>query len=131
MDSPRILLADDHPRVADLIGEYVAEAFQLLGIVRDGAELLETACALQPDIVVTDISMPGTDGFTAMRQIRKRLPHVRVILLTTYGDAALVRHALDSGAAGFVLKDCAPTELVPAIRTVVDGGTYVSSAIVL
>jgi DNA-binding NarL/FixJ family response regulator len=73
--------------------------------------------------------MPGTDGFSAMNQIRRHLPHMRVILLTNYGDAALVRHALDAGASGFVLKVYAPTELVDAIRTVVDGGTYVSGAI--
>ena len=64
-----------------------------------------------------------------MKQMRKHLPHVRVILLTDYGDVDVVRHALDAGASGFVLKVDAPTEFVKAIRTVVDGGTYVSSAI--
>jgi two-component system, NarL family, vancomycin resistance associated response regulator VraR len=67
--------------------------------------------------------MPGTDGLTAMKQILKHLPHVTVILLTNYGDAEVVRHALDAGASGFVLEVNAPTELVEAIRTVVDGGT--------
>jgi DNA-binding NarL/FixJ family response regulator len=129
MDSPRVLLADDHPRVADAIGEYVAEAFQLVGTVQDGGALLEAATTLKPDVIVADISMPGTDGLTAMKQIQKQLPHMRVILLTNYGDAELVRHALDAGASGFVLKVYAPTELVPAIRAVADGGTYVSSAI--
>ena len=75
--------------------------------------------------------MPGTDGLTAMKQILKHLPQVRVILLTNYGDADVVRHALDAGASGFVLKVYAPTELVCAIRTVVGGGTYVSSAIAM
>ena len=127
--SSRVLLADDHPGFAAAIGEYVAEAFQLVGTVRDGGALLEAAKTLKPDVIVADISMPGTDGLTAMKQILKHLPHVRVILLTNYGDAELVRHALDAGASGFVLKFNAPTELVEAIRTVVDGGTYVSSAI--
>ena len=130
-DSPRVLLAEDHPGVAAAIGEYVAEAFQLVGTVRDGGALLEAANTLKPDVIVADISMPGTDGLTAMKQIRKRLPQVRVILLTNYGDAELVRHALDAGASGFILKVYAPTELVRAIRTVADGGTYVSSAIAI
>ena len=80
-------------------------------------------------VIVADISMPGTDGLTAMKQILKHLPDVRVILLTNHGDADVVRHALDAGACGFVLKFNALTELVQAIRTVADGGTYVLSAI--
>ena len=131
MQSPRVLIADDHPILAAAIGEYVAEAFQLVGTVRDGAALIEAAKTLKPDVIVADISMPGTDGLTAMKQILKHLPRVRVILLTNYGDAAVVRHALEAGASGFVLKVNTPTELVEAIRTVVDGGTYVSSAIAM
>jgi DNA-binding NarL/FixJ family response regulator len=129
MGLPRVLLADDHPRVAEAMGECVAEAFQLVGTVRDGGALLEAAERLNPDVIVADISMPGTDGLTAMKQIQKHLPHMRVILLTNYGDASLARYALDAGASGFVLKVYASSELVDAIRTAVDGGTYVSSAI--
>ena len=129
MHSSRVLLADDHPGFAAAIGEYVAEAFQLVGTVRDGGALLEAAKTLKPDVIVADISMPGTDGLTAMKQIRKQMPQVRVILLTNFSDADVVRHALDAGASGFVLKVYAATELVHAIRTVVDGGTYLSSAI--
>lgn len=129
MRSSRVLLADDHPGFAAAIGEYVAEAFQLVGTVRDGGALLEAAETLKPDVIVADISMPGTDGLTAMTQIQKHLPHVRVILLTNFGDGDVVRRALDAGASGFVLKVYAPTELVHAIRTVMAGGTYVSSAI--
>jgi DNA-binding NarL/FixJ family response regulator len=129
MDSPRVLLADDHSGVSGAIEEYVAEAFQVVGTVRDGLALVQAANRLKPDVIVADISMPGADGLTAMKQIQRSLPGVRVILLTNYGDAALVRHALDAGASGFVLKVSVPTDLVPAIRTVVDGGTYVSSAI--
>jgi DNA-binding NarL/FixJ family response regulator len=129
MSSPRILLADDHPRVAAALSEYVAEAFQLVGTVRDGGALLEAAQKLKPDVIVADVSMPGTDGLTAMKQIRKLLPQMRVILLTNYGDASLVRHAFDAGASGFILKAYAAAELVDAIRTVVKGGTYLSRAI--
>ena len=131
MGSPRVLLADDHRSVAEAIGEYVAEAFDLVGIVRDGDALLEAAKRLEPDVIVADISMPGTDGLAAMKQIQTHLPQVKVILLTNFGDAAVVRHALDAGASGFVLKVYAATELVDAIRRVVDGGIYVSSAIAL
>jgi DNA-binding NarL/FixJ family response regulator len=131
MYSPRILLADDHPGVAAAIGEFVADAFQLVGTVRNGGALLEAATTLKPDVIVADISMPGIDGLTAMKHIQRRHPHMRVILLTNYGDAALARHALDAGASGFVLKARAPSELVNAIRTVADGGTYVSSELAI
>jgi DNA-binding NarL/FixJ family response regulator len=111
------------------IGEDVAEAFQLVGTVRHGRALFEAAKALTPDVIVADISVPGTDGLTAMKQIQKHLPHVSVILLTNRGEAELVRDPLAAGASGFVLNAYAPTELVHAIRTAVDGGTCVSSAI--
>ena len=129
MVSPRVLLADDHRRVADAVGKYVAEAFQLVGTVSDGGALLEAAQTLRPDVIVADLSMPGTDGFTAMKQVRELLPQMRVILLTNYGDPVLARHALDAGASGFVLKAHASTDLLEAIRAVADGGTYVSGAI--
>jgi DNA-binding NarL/FixJ family response regulator len=77
MRSTRVLLADDHPILAAAIGEYVAEAFQLVGTVGDGDALLEAAKRLKPDVIVADISMPGTDGLTAMKQIRKHLPQVK------------------------------------------------------
>jgi DNA-binding NarL/FixJ family response regulator len=125
----RILLADDHPRVAAVLEEYLAEAFQVVGTVRDGGALFDAANVLKPDVVVADISMPGTDGLAAMKLIRRHLPHVRVILLTNYGDVLLAQHALAAGASGFVLKDRSATELVEAIQTVVAGGTYVSSAL--
>jgi len=131
MDLARVLLADDHQGVAEAMGEYVAEAFQLVGTVRDGDALLEAAHALKPDVIVADISMPGMDGLTATRQIHERLPHTRVILLTNYGDPALARYALDVGASGFVLKVYASTELVQAIRMVLGGGRYLSRAIAI
>ena len=131
MDLARVLLADDHRGVAEAMGEYVAEAFQLVGIVWDGDALIEAARTLKPDVIVADISMPGMDGLTATRQIHERLPHTRVILLTNYEDPVVARHALDVGASGFVLKAYASTELVPAIRMVLGGGTYVSSAIAI
>jgi DNA-binding NarL/FixJ family response regulator len=131
MASVRVLLADDHQGVADALGEYVSEAFQLVGTVRDGFALLEAARALEPDVIVTDLSMPGTDGLTAMKHVRTEFPHMRVILLTNYGDPALVRHALAAGASGVVLKVHAPADLVQAIRVVAEGGTYVSNTIAL
>ena len=97
----------------------------------NGYEALESVKRQVPDLILMDISMPGMDGLTATRQIHERLPHTRVILLTNYGDPDLARHALDVGASGFVLKVYASTELVQAIRMVLGGGTYVSSAIAI
>jgi DNA-binding NarL/FixJ family response regulator len=77
MRSSRVLLADDHPSLAASIGEYGAEPFELVGTVRDSGALLEAAMTLKPDVIVADIWMPGTDGLTAMKQIRKHLPQAR------------------------------------------------------
>ena len=127
--SPRTLLADDHMMVAEGLNRLLADHCQMVGTVLDGTSLVEAAVDLQPDLIIADLSMPGTDGLTALKQLRRLFPNTRVILLTNYADPFLVRYALDAGASGFVLKGYAPTELVEAIRTVVGGGTYVSSAI--
>ena len=130
MRPPRVLLADDH-RVLENLTECLAKAFELVGTVGDGDALLEAALTLRPDVVVADISMPVIDGVAAMKQIHQHLPYTRVILLTSYGDAPLARHALNAGAAGFFMKADAPAELVEAIRRVADGETFVSDAITM
>jgi DNA-binding NarL/FixJ family response regulator len=129
MERARVLLADDHPSVAQRLKELLAEDFTLVGVVADGVELVDAARRLNPDVIVADISMPGVDGFAALRQIRLFRPDARVILSTNYADPDLAQAAINAGASGFVLKVYAPVELVEAIGAVLAGETYVSASL--
>ena len=124
MSSPiRILIADDHAIVREglraLIGgkpdlELVAEAV-------DGAQAVRQARALRPDVILMDLVMPGTDGLHAIREIRQEAPRARILVLTSFGEDDRVMAAIRAGAAGYLLKDTTPEELIEAIRCVYRG----------
>ena len=126
MPRPTVLLADDHPVVAEGLASLLRDDFTLVGTVSDGASLLDAALGLGPDVIVTDVSMPGMSGLDALRRIRGDGLAVKVIFLTVHADVRLASEALRAGAAGFVLKDAAGKELIAAIREVLRGRTYVT-----
>ena len=126
MTKPRVLLADDHRIMAEGLKSLLADEFELAGIVEDGRELVKAARELQPDVIVTDVSMPRLNGIDALSQIRKENPAARVVFLTMHRDSAYARRALEAGAAGYVLKHAAPAELVLAVRAALQGRTFVS-----
>jgi DNA-binding NarL/FixJ family response regulator len=124
---PRLLLADDHEEFLEEIRSLLAGDFELVGVARDGAELLEQAGSLNPDAVVTDFKMPKLTGIRAGRKLVESRVCRAVVLLTIYRDPQLVRDALDAGIRGYVLKDRAGEDLIPAIRCALDGETFVSA----
>ena len=126
MSRPRILLADDHRMVAEGLKSLLAAEFELIGVVEDGRALLEAAQRLQPDVIVTDLTMPNLNGIEALERLRKEHPFIRVVVLTMHRDVAYARRALALGASGYVLKHDAPGELVRAIRTALAGRTFVT-----
>jgi DNA-binding NarL/FixJ family response regulator len=126
MPRATVLLADDHPVVAEGLAALLRDEFTLVGTVVDGAGLLEAARRLQPDVIVTDVTMPGLTGLDALRRIREEGMTVKVIFLTVHADARLAAEALRAGAAGFVGKETAGNELVAAIHQVVRGRTYLT-----
>jgi DNA-binding NarL/FixJ family response regulator len=126
MNRPRILLADDHRMVAEGLKALLSREFDLLGVVEDGVALLREAAAQQPDVVVTDITMPHLSGIEALARLRRELPSIRVVILTMHQDLAYARRALALGASGFVLKHAAPEQLVLAIRAALAGQTFLS-----
>jgi DNA-binding NarL/FixJ family response regulator len=123
-----VLLADDQPllrRGFRMILE-AEDGVTVAGEAGDGAEAVEIARRVRPDVVLMDIRMPGTDGIEATRRITAAEPGVRVLVLTTFDLDEYAFGALQAGASGFLLKDVRPHELVAAVRTVASGDAVVS-----
>ena len=126
-----VLLADDHILVRDALC-YLLEAqgdIKIVATAADGVEAVEKAMILCPDVAVLDISMPRMDGIEAARHICEHCSKTKIVMLTIYHTEEHVRHAVQAGASGFVLKDAAGQELVAAIHTLHEGGRYFSSKI--
>ncbi len=122
----RVVLADDHTLVRRGLSALLTAdgSISVVGEAEDGRELAKKARALQPDVALVDISMPLLNGLDAMLKIRRVSPQTRVIILSMFSDDAYIAAAWEHGAAGYVLKDEAPEQLIEAIHTVVSGGTY-------
>ena len=126
-----ILLADDHAIVREGLKRLIdAEGdMRVIGEAADGAEAIEKATRLCPDVAVVDVSMGTVNGAEATRRIRAVCPNTRVLALTVHEDTSYLRELLDAGAAGYVLKRAAADELIRAIRAVASGGLYVDPRI--
>ncbi|NOX63914.1 MAG: response regulator transcription factor, partial [Chloroflexi bacterium] len=122
----RIFLADDHSVLrAGLRALLEAEPdMRVVGEADEGASCIQQVVALQPDVVLLDINMPGVNGLEALKRLREQAPDSRVLILTMHDDAGYLRQALGLGGAGYVLKQAAGDELLMAIRTVHSGGVY-------
>ena len=129
MSRPRVLLADDHRMVAEGLKHLLGAEFELVGIVEDGRALIEAAKTLRPDVIVADIAMPRMGGLEALAELKKDDPGVRVVFLTMHAETAYARRALAEGVMGFVVKHSAPAELVLAVRSALEGRTYVTPAL--
>lgn len=123
---PRLLLADDHVATAELLCELLQPEFDVVAHVQDGVSLVSAAEVLLPDVIVTDISMPGLDGITAATAILRRDPDARIVFITVHGDPVLEERAMLTGALGYVRKLSAGDELLPAVRSVLRGERHVS-----
>jgi DNA-binding NarL/FixJ family response regulator len=124
-----VLLADDHVIVAQGLASLLKADFDLVGIVRDGRELLETARHLKPDVIVTDISMPLLNGVDAVRQLRSEGMHSKVLILTQHTDIHYAVEAFRAGVSGYLLKQSAGEELTLAIQEVLQGRAYLTPLI--
>jgi DNA-binding NarL/FixJ family response regulator len=122
----RILVTDDHAVLrAGLTALLNAEAdLTVVGEAADGSECLRVAQALQPDVILLDINMPGVNGLDALPLLHQSAPKSRVLVLTMHDDITYLRQVLRAGGAGYVLKQAADKELLSAIRTVYNGGTF-------
>jgi DNA-binding NarL/FixJ family response regulator len=129
--SIRVILADDHDLVRSGIKALLSmvEGVDVIAEARDGRELITLVESLNPDIVMTDISMPGMDGITAISEIHGKHPEVRLLVLSMYDTVDFVKRAVASGACGYLMKDAPPFELEQAVRSVMATGSYFSPAI--
>jgi DNA-binding NarL/FixJ family response regulator len=128
MSRARIVLAEDHPRVAMELEQVLAPHFDVVAVVSSGGALITTAMRLNPDVVVTDINMPGIDGMTAARELRSIRPSIGIVFVTVYDDPGIARKALAIGS-GYVLKGSAGEELEDGIRAVLRGEVFVSRSL--
>src|SRR3954471_13143185 len=125
----RILIADDHTLVAELCKRLLETEFDVIGMVSDGRALVRAAEQLRPDVVVIDIAMPILNGLDAGRQLKDNLPNVKLVYLTMNTDAEVAAEAFARGASGYLLKTCAASEMVLAVRQVLRGKSYLSRAL--
>jgi DNA-binding NarL/FixJ family response regulator len=118
-----VLIADDHrllrTGLATLLG--AAEDIEVVGEAADGAQAVEVATAVEPDVVLMDLSMPVLDGVEATRALAERLPGAKVVVLTSFADRQRVTDAVRAGAVGYLLKDCTPDDLLAGVRAAAAG----------
>ncbi len=118
MTDVRVLVVDDQQLVRDGIASLlgIQPGIEVVGTAADGAEAVAKAVETAPDVVLMDVRMPGTGGVEATRELRRRLPACRVVMLTTFDDDTYVTQALQAGASGYLLKDLGAADLAAAVR---------------
>lgn len=119
----RVLVVDDHPMLRSGLAELLeqADGIKLVGLAPDGDAGIELALGQDPDVVLMDIEMPGVGGIEATARIRAARPETQVVVLTSFSDRTRILEALDAGAAGYLLKDAEPDELLRGIRAAAAG----------
>ena len=126
---PRIVIADDHTLVAEACKRLLETEYDVVATVGDGRSLVRIATTLKPQVIVVDIGMPLLNGLDAARQIKQMMRFVKLVFLTMNPDADLAAEAFRRGASAYLLKTCAASELVVAVREVLKGKSYLSPAI--
>jgi DNA-binding NarL/FixJ family response regulator len=122
-----VLVADDHAIVKEgLVSLLKDHDFEVVGAVGDGHELVDAARRLRPDLIVTDLSMPGLSGLEVLTRLKAERIDSKVIVLTMHHDADLATRAIRTGASGFLLKHSAGEELLNAIRQAIEGRVYLA-----
>ncbi len=131
MDRTRVLLAEDHTIVRKGLRSLLDKetGIKVVGEAEDGREAIAKAEELHPDVVVMDIAMPGLNGLEATRQIKKRFPDMKILILTMHTNEEYVLQTLKAGASGYLVKKAAPAELISAINAVHKGDSFLSPSI--
>ncbi len=128
----RVLIADDHAIVRAGLRALLVEAaaFDLVGEASGGYEAIELVEKTKPDVLILDLSMPDLDGISVTRKVKPRFPDLKILILTLHEDEALLKEAIKAGAAGYILKRAAESELISAIRVILRGDLYVDPSMI-
>jgi len=126
---PRILVADDHRAMLDTLVQMLSREFEIVATVTDGVAVVTKAEQLEPDVLVLDIAMPGLNGIAAAGRLRENGSHAKVVFVTNMRGREFVQESLALGDVGFVAKDRIVADLLPAIRQVLSGETFVSPTV--
>ncbi|MDI6852529.1 MAG: response regulator transcription factor [Deltaproteobacteria bacterium] len=124
----KIILAEDHVRFRSFIKAFLEaeDGLSVVGEADDGVHLLEICDCCVPDLIILDINMPRLPGLDAARRIKELHPGVKVLILTMHNNKEYLQEAMALGAEGFLLKERVDTELIGAIRKILNGGTYIT-----
>jgi len=127
----KILIADDHPMFRAGLKETLSKEkdVQLIGEADNGRKALELAREQHWDVVLLDLTMPGTDGLEALQELRREQPKLPVLILSAHPEDQLALRLLKAGAAGYLTKDKAPEVLLAAVRKVLRGEKYISESL--
>src|SRR6267142_927253 len=128
---PRVLVADDHGAMLDTLVQLLSREFEVVATVSDGLSAVTMAARLLPDLLVLDIAMPGLNGIAAAARLKESGSTAKVVFVTNLHDREFAQEALASGNVGFVAKDRLFADLLPAIRTVLAGQSFVSPSVPL
>lgn len=130
MKPPRIILADDQVMLLDAIKNFLEKDFEVVGTFADGRTLVNCAPALEPDLIVLDVTLPQMNGLMAAERLKQILPKVKLVFLTMNLDPHIAREAFRMGASGYVAKHSAVKELMKALALALVGRLYISDLIV-
>ncbi|MEG2805924.1 response regulator transcription factor [Stenotrophomonas sp.] len=125
----RVLLAEDGCAMGRQLRGLLCEHFEVIGLVQDGESLVQAAQTMLPDVVVTDIAMPGMSGLEAARRLRAQRPVLGVVFITVHAESQMVRQAMGLGVCSYVLKADAGDDLLPAVHAALAGRAFVSRSL--
>jgi DNA-binding NarL/FixJ family response regulator len=126
LNRARVLLADDHLVVLDRVGALLSSSFEVVAAVTNGQELISEGIRLDPDVIVSDITMPGLSGIEAAHQLRKVGSRAKFVFLTIHIEHEFIDACVAEGALGYVVKSHVKTDLIPAIKAALSGRTFIS-----
>jgi DNA-binding NarL/FixJ family response regulator len=127
----RLLVAEDHSVMRDKVVNTLELEFTVVGTVSDGQEMLDVEAAINPDVIILDISMPGVNGLEAATRLKQRASKARIIFLTVHEDPEFLQAALATGALGYVIKSRLASDLQLAVKEVMAGRCFISPSLLL
>ncbi|MFG6108809.1 response regulator transcription factor [Stenotrophomonas nematodicola] len=129
MNALRVLLAEDGCAMGRQLRGLLCQQFDVIGLVQDGESLVQASVAMLPDVIVTDIAMPGLSGLEAARRLRAQRPVLGVVFITVHAELQMVRHAMGLGVCSYVLKADAGDDLLVAVQAALEGTPFVSRSL--